>query len=391
MMKKFAKIIALALVAVFVIALMCSCTTNPDKETTAESNKQNGEDKTYVIGSTGPLTGPASSYGISVQNGANLAIADINKNGGLNGVKFSFVMLDDEATPAKVTSAYDTLINQGVQASIGSVTTGSCLQFASLSKEDNLFFITPSASAADVIENSNGYRICFGDPDQGVLSADTLAKDYNNIGVIYNSDDAYSSGIYEAFEAEMGKLGKTFVSTSFTDSTKTSFQAQITTLKNSGCDVVFLPIYYQEAFLIVKEAKSQNYTVDFFGCDGLDGLVAYSGSESDIIDGIKYLTPFSAAGTDKNVVDFVAAYKAAYGNEPDQFAADGYDAVMVIYEAMKAAGVNDVNISASDLCDKITTVLNGDFTYAGLTGTMTWDESGASTKAPMIIEINTVD
>lgn len=374
-MKKLTRIIVLALVAVFVLAVACSC------------GGSENTNKTYFIGATGPLTGGASSYGISVNQGAQLAIDEINAAGGLNGVKFSYEMINDEHDASKVTSAYDTLKSKGMQASIGSVTSAPCLQFASLSLDDNLFFITPSSSAADVIEGDNAYRICFGDPDQGIIVADTLAEEYTKIGVIYNSDDAYSSGIYEAFAGQMGELNREFTATSFTESTKAVFTTQLQTLKAAGCEVIFLPIYYQEAFLIIKEAKSMNYEANFFGCDGLDGIVGYAGNEASILTGVKYFTPFDAASEDEVASAFVEAYEAKYDKTPDQFAADGYDAVMVIYKAMKKAGVNDVNISASALCDKITEVLNGDFTFKGATGTMTWDESGAPTKAPIIVTI----
>lgn len=349
------------------------------------------KEATYVIGCTGPLTGDASSYGNSVQKGALVAIDEINAAGGLNGVKFTFEMIDDEAEASKVTTGYDTLISKGMVASIGSVTTGACLQFASLSKNDNLFFITPSASAEKVIEGSNAYRVCFGDPDQGVISADQLVKEgYKKIGVVYNSDDAYSSGIYDAFKGQMDTKGVSLVVTSFTSANKTTFAQQVTKLKEEGCDVVFLPIYYQEAFLIIKEASDQKFETSFFGCDGLDGIEKYAkeaGKES-LIAGTRYITPFDANSTDAKVSAFVTAYKAKYGGEtPDQFAADGYDAVMVIFEAMKKAGVNDPKITASDLCGKITTVLNGDFTYTGATGSMKWASTGAPDKAPNIVEL----
>ena len=347
------------------------------------------KEATYVIGATGPLTGDASSYGQSVQKGALVAIDEINAAGGLNGVKFVLEMIDDEAEASKVTTAYDTLVSKGMVASIGSVTTGACLQFASLSKNDNLFFITPSASAEDVIKGSNAYRICFGDPDQGVISADELVKEgYKKIGVVYNTDDAYSSGIYNAFKGRMDEKGVSLVTTSFTSANKTTFAQQINTLKSEGCDVVFLPIYYQEAFLIIKEAADQKFETSFFGCDGLDGLEKYAkeAGKEDLIAGARYITPFDANSTEAKTAAFVAAYKAKYNGEtPDQFAADGYDAVMVVYEAMKKAGVDDPKITASALCDKITAVLNGDFTFVGATGSMTWDETGAPNKAPNIV------
>ncbi len=342
---------------------------------------------TFLIGATGPLSGEAASYGTSVQKGAQLAVEEINAAGGLNGINFAFEMIDDEASADKVTAAYDTLMAKGMVVSTGSVTSGACAQFASLSKDDNVFFMTPSASAEGCIAESNAYRICFGDPDQGYLAAEELVKaGYTNIGAIYRSDDSYSSGIFAAFEAKMAELGKSFTAKSFTESTSSNFTQQITDLKAQGCDVVFLPIYYQPAWLIIQEANNLGFDVDFFGCDGLDGIYDYSG-KSDLVKGVKYLTPFDVNSTDATVSAFVAAYKAKYNEDPDQFAADGYDAVMVIYQAMKAAGVDTLDITASDLCDKITAVINGDFTFVGATGTITWAETGAPTKSPIVITI----
>lgn len=355
---------------------------------------ENGDDgeAVFVIGCTGPLTGSAASYGKSVQNGANLAIEQLNANGGLGGIEFKFEMMDDEAKAEKVTAAYDALIAKGMVVSIGSVTSGACITFAEESADDNLFFITPSASADDAIANPNGYRICFGDPDQGSYAAEALADKYTKIGVIYNTDDAYSTGLLGGFEAKMAELNKAdaYVKKSFGDSTKTNFSAQVSDLKAAGCDVVFLPIYYQEASLIIAEAESIAYNVDFFGCDGMDGIVKHVADDaalSEAIKGLKYLTPIDVNSEAANVKSFVDSYKAKYGETPDQFAADAYDAVMVVYEAMKAAGVEDVTIEASDLCDKITAVLQGDFEYVGVTGTMTWNEGGAAVKAPITVTI----
>ncbi len=342
---------------------------------------------TFFIGATGPLSGENASYGTSVQNGALLAVEEINAAGGLNGINFTFEMIDDEANPDKVTAAYDTLISKGMIVSTGSVTSGACAQFASLSKDDNVFFMTPSASAEGCIANSNAYRICFGDPDQGTVAAKALVEaGYTNIGVVYASDSSYSAGIFEAFKTEMTNLDKTFTEKSFTDSTKTNFTQQVTDLKAQGCDVVFLPIYYQQAWLIIQEADKLDFTVDFFGGDGLDGIYGYA-NESELLHGVQYLTPFDVASTDETVSSFVTAYEAKYGEKPDQFAADGYDAVMVIYETMKTAGVDSLDITASELCDKITAVLNGDFTFVGTTGTITWSSNGAPTKSPIVVTI----
>lgn len=377
MKKTFLKVLCLCLSALMLAGMFVGC---------------GKKDETYVIGCTGPLSGDAASYGISVKNGAMLAVEEINAAGGLNGVKFTFEMVDDEAKGDKATTGYETLLGKGMQVALGSVTTGSALAFAEASKEDNLFFITPSASADDVIAGANGYRVCFGDPDQGMFAAEELVKTYNKIGVIYNADDTYSTGLLAGFETKMAALNKAdaYVKQSFGASTNKAFDGQVAALKAAGCDVVFLPIYYKEASLIIGEAAKQGYEVAFFGCDGMDGIVGHVANDASLaeeIKGLKYLSPIDVNSTDDKVKGFVDAYKAKYNAVPDQFAADGYDAVYVIFEAMKAAGVDDVNISADELCKKLTGVLQGDFTYAGVTGTMTWNAQGAAVKNPYIITI----
>jgi len=372
-MKTIKKILAMALCLVFALSCLTACGEN--------------DETAYFIGGTGPLTGDASSYGISVKNGAQLAIDEINANGGLNGVNFKFDIKDDKATPVDAATGYDALMDAGMQISIGSVTSGSCESFASKAATDNLFFMTPSASAANVIENRpNAFRVCFGDPDQGVLAAQELAKSYTKIGAIYDTSDAYSRGIYEAFSAEMKKLGKTYTEQSFDAENKKDFSTQVEALKD--CDVIFLPIYYNEAALIAKACVVKSCDALLFGCDGLDGIADLV--DANVTNAIKYITPFDANSSDEKVSSFVKAYKAAYNNEvPDQFAADGYDAIMVIYEAMKAAGVNDVNIGYSELCDLVVkAITDKSFKYKGATGEMTWDVSGACTKVPQIVDLS---
>ncbi|MBQ4557360.1 MAG: ABC transporter substrate-binding protein [Clostridia bacterium] len=369
------KLLALALVAVMALAMFaCGSTDNYAAKNTE-----------YFIGGTGPLTGDASSYGISVQNGAKLAIEKINANGGLNGKNFKFDIKDDQAAADKASSAYDQLFEAGMQISFGSVTSGSCEAFAAKAVNDNLFFMTPSASADICIANDNAFRVCFGDPDQGILAAEELTANFTKIGAIYDESDTYSSGIYEAFDAKMKELGVEYTTKTFNAENKLDFSTQVEALKD--CDVIFLPIYYTEAGLIAKAAVAKGCDAVLFGCDGLDGVAGQI--DETVTNVIKYITPFDVNSTDANVAEFVAAYETAYGVKPDQFAADGYDVVMAIYEAMKAAGVDDVTIDPDTLCEKVKAAITADdFTFTGVTGTMTWDLSGAATKVPVIIELN---
>lgn len=338
----------------------------------------------YFIGGTGPLTGSASSYGISVQNGATLAVEEINANGGLNGVNFKFDIKDDQAAADKASTAYDQLFEAGMQISFGSVTSGSCEAFAAKAAADNLFFMTPSASADICIAEDNAFRVCFGDPDQGILAAQQLTAEFENIGAIYDTSDTYSAGIYDAFKAEMAKLGVEFKTQTFDAENKKDFSTQVEALKD--CDVIFLPFYYTEAGLVAKAAVAKGCEAVLFGCDGLDGIAGQV--DETVTNTIKYITPFDVNSDNEKVASFVASYTEKYGTAPDQFAADGYDVIMAIFQAMTEAGVNDVTIAPDALCEIVKeTITSEGFVYEGVTGEMTWDKSGAATKAPIIVEL----
>ena len=372
------KVLAFVLALALAVCGLTACSAKKNDGYTSENTE-------YVIGATGPLTGDASSYGISVQQGAQLAIEEINAAGGLNGVNFRLDMRDDKADAGEAQRAYLSLYEAGMQVSLGSVTSASCEAFGTKAAEDGLFFITPSASAASVIETGDtAFRVCFGDPDQGTLAAEELTSKFKKIGAIYDTSDPYSSGIYDAFKAKMAELNVSYIEQSFDKENKRDFSTQVSALKD--CDVIFLPIYYTEAGLIAKTCAAKGCDAVLFGCDGLDGVATQI--DASVTNKVKYITPFDVNSTDAQGSKFVSAYKAKYNTLPDQFAADGYDAVYVIYNAMKKAGVNDVKIDAASLGEiMVETVTASDFSYQGVTGKMTWDASGACNKVPVIVEL----
>ena len=343
-----------------------------------------GTDNTaFKIGASGPLTGDAASYGISVQNGAKLAVKHINAKG---GVQFAFDIKDDQADPEQASQNYDTLYDDGMQVSLGGVTSGAGEAFAKKANADHIFAMTPSGSADPVIKDMPySFRLCFGDPDQGKIAADKIKEaGYSKVGAIYDTSDSYSSGIYAAFQAQMQANGVAYTETSFDAENKVDFGTQAEALKD--CDVVFMPFYYNEAQLFIKKAVEKGCSAVFFGCDGFDGIAGYV---ANVTNKIMYITPFDVNATDEQTAAFVEAYKAEYGVDPDQFAADAYDVVMVIAAAMAKAGVTDYDIDPAELGDiLVSTVTASDFSYDGLTGTMTWDASGACTKEPNIVELN---
>ena len=348
----------------------------------------------YFIGATGPLTGSTAVYGVAVQRGAQIAIDEINAAGGLNGVMLKFDMKDDQSTADDAATGYTALYESGMQLSIGSVTSGSCKSFADRAAEDGVLLLTPSASAAEVIATSDlAFRVCFGDPQQGTISANELTKTYTKIGVIYDTSDTYSYGIYDAFEAEMTVLGKTkdtdYIVRTFDKDSNKDFSTQVANLADAGCDVIYLPIYYTEAGLIAKAAADRGYNVPIFGNDGLDGISGQITEADKVSAHITYTAPFDVASTDEKVVKFVQTYTEKYGEVPNQFAADGYDAIYILYNAMKAAGIDDVTMSAADMSAKVKDVLtSSSFSYSGLTGNnMTWSEDGSCNKDALIITV----
>ena len=339
------------------------------------------------IGATGPLTGDASSYGISVDNGAQLAIAEINAAGGVNGYELEYKMYDDKAAAVEATAGFGALMDWGMQTSLGSVTSGSCEAFGAQAAQYNMFFLTPSASAASVIATGdNAFRVCFGDPDQGVLAAQELTSRFEKIGCIYDTSDTYSSGIFAAFDEEMKNLGVEYSVFTFDADNKKSFSAQVEALKD--CQVIFCPFYYTEGSLVAKECTSSGHgDILLFGCDGFDGLAALL--DDTVINPIEYITPFDVESTDEWTAAFVENYTKAYNVAPDQFAADGYDCIYTIKACLEAAGVDDPEIGYSELTDiMIETITSDDFEVAGVTGVMSWDETGACTKIPVIVVLN---
>ncbi|MBQ2160973.1 MAG: ABC transporter substrate-binding protein, partial [Firmicutes bacterium] len=290
------------------------------------------------IGSTGPLTGGASVYGTAVEKGAKIAVEEINAQE--TEFQIEFNMQDDEADGEKSVNAYNNLKDWGVQIIMGSVTTGSCITVAAETNKDRVFELTPSASSADVTAGKdNVFQVCFTDPNQGIKAADYITENFagKKVGVIYNTSDAYSTGIYNAFKAEIeAKGGEIAAAETYPDDTNADYSAQLTSMKSAGAEVVLLPIYYTPASVIMKQAKDMNYAPVFFGVDGMDGILDMDGFDSALAEGVMLMTPFNPWSTDSTVAAFVEKYQAAYNEVPNQFAADGYDGIYALYNAFKA-------------------------------------------------------
>ena len=346
-------------------------------------------DDAFKLGSSGPLTGGAAIYGISVMNGIQIAVDEINAMD--DGFKFEFESQDDEADSGdKAINAYNALMDWGMQVMAGTVTSGSGITVAAQAFDERTFMLTPSGSSVDLIaDKDNAFQVCFTDPNQGVASADYFADHFADakVAVIYRNDDAYSQGIRDTFvkEAEAKGVAVVYEGT-FTDATSTDFNVQLTAAQAAGADLIFLPIYYTPASVILQQASQMGYAPKFFGVDGMDGILTVEGFDTKLAEGVFLLTPFSADADDARTQAFVAEYQKRFNETPNQFAADGYDAAYILKAALQAAGCTP-DMSAADICEALIEVMPT-ISVDGITGQgMTWSASGEVSKAPMAVVI----
>ncbi len=389
------KAFALLLAVATLLCCLAGCSSAP-----ADNSNANN---VFVLGGTGPLTGGAAIYGNAAKQGAEIAVEEINA---LGGIQFKLMYEDDAHDAEKAVNAYNTLKDNGMQIFLGSVTSAPGVATSAEAFADRYFYLTPSASSTDVLggvanaltgtvdiaRKDNVFQMCFMDPNQGEASAQYISDKQlgSKIAVIYKNDDVYSTGIYNSFKAKADELGLTIVSTTtFTTDSQTDFSVQIADAKDNGADLVFLPMYYDAASLILTQANAIGYAPKFFGVDGMDGILTVEGFDTSLAEGVILLTPFNADATDDATQSFVKKYQEKYGDIPNQFAADNYDCIYAIYEALTAAKAT-ADMDHTALCDLLTKQFTSSgFTFSGLTGEgMTWSAAGTVSKSPkgMVIE-----
>ena len=391
------RVVCAAMAAVMAMSLAACGGSDTASATTAageaseseETAAEGSSEGVFVIGGSGPLTGGSALYGTAVKNGAQVAVDEINANGGINGYQVKWIFEDDEADGEKAVNAYNTLKDEGMQMFVGTTTSGACMSVIAETENDNMFQITPSGTTADITKPANVYRMCFSDPAQGTKSAQYIAEHgvAQKIGVIYDNSDTYSSGIYENFAKEAQAQGLEIVGAeSFNSESKTDFKTQLQKLKDAGAELVFLPFYYTEASLVLKQADEMGWAPKFFGCDGMDGILDLPEFDTSLAEGLMLLTPFAADAQDELTQNFVAAYEEAYGETPIQFAADAYDCLYVIKQAVEKANITP-DMDMSEICDAMKTVMP-EVTLDGLTGAgISFDENGEPNKAPKAVVI----
>ena len=382
-MKMWKKAASLALASALVVSL-AACGSKD-----GGSNSGGSDSDVFMIGGIGPTTGDNAIYGTAVENGIQLAVDEINADGGINGYQIEYQFEDDQSDSEKSVNAYNTLKDWGMQMLVGTVTSTPCVAVVEESHADNMFQLTPSATTVEAVQYDNAFRMCFSDPSQGTVSADYIADNNiaSKIAIIYDSSDTYSTGIYQSFAAEAEERGLEVVTAqAFTADSSTDFSVQIQKAKDSGAELVFLPIYYQEASLILAQAERAGFTPKWFGVDGMDGILNVDGFDGSLAEGLMFLTPFTPDAEDEATQSFVAAYEEEFGDTPIQFAADAYDCMYVIKAAAEKAEITP-DMSVSDISDAMKAAMT-EITIDGLTGKqITWSEDGEPSKEPTVVVI----
>ncbi|MCQ2523598.1 MAG: ABC transporter substrate-binding protein [Lachnospiraceae bacterium] len=376
-MKKLTKVTSIVLATAMTVACLAGCGGNTSSA------------DTFKIGGIGPITGGAAVYGQAVMNGAQIAVDEINAAGGINGHKIEYKFEDDEHDAEKSVNAYNSLMDWKMQILMGTVTSGPCIAVVDKTNADHVFQLTPSGTAPEAIAHDNAFRVCFSDPNQGTASAKYIGEHglAKKVGIIYDSSDSYSSGITENFKNEAANQGIEVVSSeAFTADTKSDFSTHLQAAVDGGAELIFLPFYYSEASLVLTQAAQKDINVKFFGCDGLDGILALDGFDKSLAEGVMLLTPFSATSDDPQTKAFVDKYQEKYNEVPNQFAADAYDAIYIIKMAAEKANITP-SMTNEEICNALMSAMTS-IKYTGITGSdISWGADGEPNKAPIVVEI----
>lgn len=387
-MKKF---VSLIMVCAMCFCLLAGCGGSKAPAASEAPAAETSEGASFMFGGIGPITGENAIYGQAVMNGAQIAVDEINAAGGVNGSPVQFRFEDDVADGETSVNAYNNLMDWGMQALVGPTTSGAAISVSAKVYEERVFALTPSASSTDVTAGKdNVFQLCFTDPNQGMGAAVYMGANMadSKVAVIYRNDDAYSQGIRDTFVAEAANQNLEVVyEGTFTKDTATDFSVQLTAAQAAGADLVFLPIYFQPASVILSQAKAMGYEPRFFGVDGMDGILTLKGFDMSLAEGVMVLTPFSADAADEQTQNFVSEYQTRHGETPNQFAADGYDCVYALKAALESAGCTP-DMSYEEICEALVKTFPA-MTFDGLTGAgMTWGENGEVSKMPSVVVIH---
>ena len=340
------------------------------------------EAETIKIGALGPLTGSVAIYGISATNGLKLAVDEINANGGILGKQIELNLLDEKGDSTEAVNAYNKLVDWGMVALIGDITSKPSVAVAEVAAQDGIPMITPTGTQLNITEaGSNIFRVCFTDPYQGEVLA-KFTKDKlgaKTVAIISNNSSDYSDGVANAFAKEAEAQGIQVVAREgYSDGDK-DFKAQLTKIAQQNPDVLFVPDYYEQDGLIAIQAREVGIKSVIVGPDGWDGVVkTVDPSSYAAIEDVFFANHYSTKDSSEKVQNFIKNYKEKYNDEPSAFSALSYDAAYILKAAIEKAGSTDKEAVAKAIKE---------IEFDGITGHLTFDEKNNPIKGITIIKI----
>ena len=409
MKKKNWNVLSIVMVIVLLISLLAACGDGgqgtgpppapaeqqapPDTADTGEADEvQPADVEEVLIGVLAPLTGPVAQFGVAVNQGLQLYIEQFNARGGL---QIRTIVYDEEGDPTNAITGYHHLVDQGVTAIIGSVTSGPTMAVVPIAYEDNMPMITATATHAGVTFNAaenrvftNMFRSCFIDPFQGQKMADFANEivGAETVAILYNNEIDYSIGLKDAFEERVQQLGLEIVAIETFQDGNIDFRAQLTNIAAQSPDVLFVPAYYQDIALIGPQSLEAGLedTV-LLGADGWATTVEFM-ENPHTLEGSFFLTGFSPDVEDDRVQQFMDDYMAAYGEVPNMFAAQAYDAAMILIAAIELT-LADGHEPGTDVFKAALIAHMAATDLTGVTGHITFDELNNPQKTAVILEV----
>lgn len=365
-MSKWKKFTSACLVAALSTALLAGC--GGEKKDSAAANA----DK-YVIGASFELTGNVANYGKSTLSGLKLAVDQVNKAGGVNGKQLVVVESDNKSEPAESGNSVTKLITQDkVVAVVGPATSGCVFAATPVVTSNKVPLIAPCATApAITVDNGQVkefiFRACFIDPFQGRVMAEFADKTLGvkNVAILHDASSDYSKGLAEVFEKTLNEKGGKVVAKEAFLSKDIDFKAALTKIKAANPEAIYIPGYYEEVAKIIKQTREIGLNVPLIGCDGWDSpkLVEIAGPET--LNNTYFSSAFSVQDQTESVQKFIADYKAMYQKDPDIFCMQGYNAGLVLADALKRAGdgADGTKLAAAIAATKDLPVASGKLTY----------------------------
>ena len=347
-----------------------------------EATTATKESETIKIGSTAPLTGPVAIYGVTSINGAKLAMEEINKNGGVLGKQIEYIVLDSKGDSTEAITAYNRLVDEGIVAYLGEITSKPTLAIAEVAAQDNMPMITPTGTQFNITEaGPNVFRVCFTDPYQGVVLANLAKKNLNakTVALLVNNSSDYSDGVAEAFVKEAERLGLQIVAKEGYAEGDKDFRAQLTKVAATNPDVLLVPDYYEQVALITTQAREVGVKSTFIGPDGWDGVAkALDSSAYGAVENSYFTNHYSVEDTNEKVQNFLKAYREKYKDEPSAFSALSYDAAYLMKDAIEKAGSTDKDAIVKAMKES---------DFAGVTGHLRFDEKNNPVKAVTVLKV----